>query len=125
MKRSAIGIPVAVLMTLCACSRHDVRREAIELTGGDPQRGVAAIGRYGCGACHEIPGVRNATGTVGPPLTRVSMRVYLAGRVPNTPADMMRWIQHPQELERGTAMPDMNVTDSDARDIAAYLYTLR
>jgi cytochrome c1 len=53
------------------------------------------------------------------------MRVYLAGRVPNTPADMMRWIQHPQELERGTAMPDMNVTDSDARDIAAYLYTLR
>lgn len=50
---------------------------------------------------------------------------YLAGRVTNTPADMIRWIQHPQKIEPGTAMPEMGVTDSDARDIAAYLYTLR
>ena len=46
----------------------------------------------------------------------------LEGR--DTPANMVRWIQHPREIEHGTAMPDMGVTDSDARDIAAYLYTL-
>jgi cytochrome c2 len=116
---------VAVLL-LADCSR---RNEAVEhargLTGGDPDRGVSAIARYGCGSCHEIPGIRRANGTVGPPLAGVARRTYLAGHVSNTPQDMMRWIQHPQQLEKGTAMPEMNVSDSDARDIAAYLYTLR
>lgn len=115
---------ILLLVASGACARRNTSA-ARELTGGDPDRGIAAIGRYGCGSCHEIPGVRRATGTVGPPLTRIAMRSYLGGRVSNTPADMIRWIQHPQQIERGTAMPDMNVTDTDARDIAAYLYTLR
>jgi cytochrome c len=112
------------LVLMCACARAG-DAPARELTGGDPERGVAAIGRYGCGSCHEIPGIRRANGTVGPPLTRIASRSYLAGRLSNTPADMMQWIQHPQEIEPGTAMPDMNVTEQDARDIVAYLYTLR
>ena len=122
------ALAVALILVLCAsaaCRQQDFAREAMLLTGGDPRRGVAAIGRYGCGSCHDIPGVKNARGTVGPPLSRVASRVYLAGRVTNTPADMIRWIQHPQRIEPGTAMPEMNVTDADARDIVAYLYTLR
>ena len=111
------------MATLAACS--NVRREAAQLTGGDPDRGVHLIGRYGCTACHTIPGIRGADAAVGPPLTRVASRMYLAGQIQNTPANMVRWIQHPREIEHGTAMPDMGVTDSDARDIAAYLYTLR
>jgi cytochrome c1 len=86
---------------------------------------MAAIGRHGCGSCHEIPGLRGATGTVGPPLTRIARRTYLGGRVANSPAEMMKWIQHPQQIEPGTAMPEMNIPDQDARDITAYLYTLR
>ena len=113
---------VAAMLTACARRDDSVARE---LTGGDPDRGVVAIGRYGCGSCHEIPGVRRGDGTVGPPLTGIAYRSYLAGRVSNTPADMIRWIQHPQQIEPGTAMPDMKVTDADARDIAAYLYSLR
>jgi cytochrome c2 len=97
----------------------------MRLTGGDPSRGVAAIGRYGCGSCHLIPGVNGANATVGPPLTGIARRGYLAGQLGNTPENMMRWIQKPQEVEKGTAMPDMGVTDQDARDIAAHLYTLR
>ena len=120
---------VTVAIALCACILSGCRRhyggEAAHLTGGDPRRGVQAIGRYGCGSCHDIPGVRNARGTVGPPLARIAVRTYLAGRVMNTPAGMIRWIQHPQQIEQGTAMPDMGVTETDARDIAAYLYTLR
>jgi len=116
---------LAALM-IAACSRRsEVMEQARTLTGGDPTRGVSAIGRYGCGSCHDIPGIRRATGAVGPPLAGIARRTYLAGHVSNTPQDMMRWIQHPQQLERGTAMPEMNVTDGDARDIAAYLYTLR
>jgi cytochrome c2 len=113
---------LTVLVSACA---PDPRGEAVALTGGSPDRGVAAIGRYGCGSCHTIPGIRTATATVGPPLQSIARRLYLAGQIPNTPPNMMRWIQHPQQVEHGTAMPDMGVSDTDARDIAAYLYTLR
>lgn len=102
-----------------------VRDEAITLTGGDPDRGRAAIGRYGCGSCHDIPGIRSARGTVGPPLDGIAVRTYVAGRLPNSPVNMMQWIQHPQHIERGSAMPDTGVTDADARDITAFLYMLR
>ena len=113
-------------LTVAGCSRRsEIVEQARALTGGEPSRGVSAIGRYGCGSCHEIPGIRRATGTVGPPLAKIARRTYLAGHVSNTPQDMMRWIQHPQELEHGTAMPEMNIPDPDARDITAYLYTLR
>ena len=118
---------VAVLLAAAAlgCNQPNTRREAIQLTGGDPDRGVDAIGRYGCASCHTIPGIRGANALVGPPLTRIAMRSYLAGQLQNTPPNMVRWIQHPQHVEKGTAMPEMGVTDIDARDIAAYLYTLR
>ena len=108
-----------------ACDRTDVRKEAAKLTGGDPDRGVEAIGRYGCASCHTIPGIAGANANVGPSLERIASRSYLAGEVQNTPDNLMRWIQHPQQIERGTLMPEMGVTDRDAHDIAAYLYTLR
>ena len=117
-------VPVAVGSTGCDRNRA-LYGEARTLTCGDPRRGMAAIGRYGCGACHEIPGVRGASATVGPPLSGIASRSFLAGQLPSSPDNMRRWIQHPQAVERGTAMPNMGVTDDDARDITAYLYTLR
>jgi cytochrome c len=95
------------------------------LAGGDPERGKLAIRRYGCGTCHDIPGVRGATGHVGPSLAELSFRLYLAGRVPNTPAQLIEWIRHPQGIEPGGVMPDMAVAPGDAIDIAALLYSLR
>ncbi|MBC6982559.1 cytochrome c family protein [Caulobacter sp. 17J80-11] len=105
--------------------QHRSQVQAARLTGGDPEAGQAAIGRYGCGACHQIPGVPGAAGQVGPPLTGVSTRAYLAGRLDATPANLIRWIRDPQGVEPGTVMPDMGLSDAEARDIAAYLYTLR
>lgn len=113
-----------VLLILSACRGQD-DRTARQLTGGEPDRGRVALRSYGCGACHTVPGVRGATGLVGPPLTGIAARSYLAGQLPNNPDNMKRWIRAPQSIERGTAMPDLNVTEHDARDIAAYLYTLR
>jgi cytochrome c2 len=118
----------AAILLVCAgaCRNGDaVREEAKTLTGGDPERGVPAIGRFGCGACHTIPGIRTANGTVGPPLAGIANRAYLAGQLSNSPSNMILWIQQPQHVEPGTAMPDMGVSESDARDITAYLYTLR
>lgn len=124
--RSRALVLIVVVFCTAGCNRRDaVRDDAVTLTGGDPARGIAAIGRYGCGSCHDIPGIRSARGTVGPPLGRIAVRTYLADRLSNTPANMIQWIQHPQHIERGTAMPEMGVTADDARDIAAFLYTLR
>ena len=71
-----------------------------------------------------IPGVRGAAGKVGPPLADIAKRTMLAGRVPNTPAEMIAWIRDPQAIEPGTAMPNLRVDEREARDMTAYLYTL-
>ena len=117
------AISMFLLALLVACHSQD-DDSARQLTGGDPSRGKSAISRYGCGTCHTIPGI-SAGGQVGPPLSNIGERVYLAGQLPNTPDNMIRWIREPQKVERGTAMPDMHVSEKDARDMAAYLYTLR
>jgi cytochrome c2 len=96
-----------------------------QVVGGDPDRGKVAIRNFGCGACHMIPGVADAQGTVGPPLLYFGRRVFIAGEVPNTSAFLVQWIEAPQSIEPATAMPNLGVTESQARDIAAYLYTLR
>jgi cytochrome c2 len=124
MRRSAALLVICAALALGGC-RSGVASEAARMTGGDPQRGVRAIQTYGCGGCHHIRGVRGASGLVGPPLDNIASRVYLAGHLPNTPENMIKWIRFPQQVERNTAMPDMGIPDRDARDIAAYLYTLR
>jgi cytochrome c len=100
-------------------------RTAAALTGGDAERGRQAVRRYGCTTCHTIPRVPGAIGTIGPPLDRMARRAYVAGRLPNTPANLMRWLQHPQHVDPPNAMPEMGVTEADSRDIAAFLYTLK
>jgi cytochrome c1 len=91
---------------------------------GNPARGRASLDGFGCGACHLIPGVKGANGLVGPPLTMFARRAYIAGQLPNEPENLVRWIQDPQAVEPGTAMPNLGVGSGVARDMAAYLYTL-
>jgi len=95
------------------------------IPGGSAQRGAERIAQYGCAACHTVPGVKNANGNVGPPLTRFGDRTYIAGMLANTPPNLIRWIREPQTVIPGNAMPNMGVSENDARDIAAFLYTLR
>jgi cytochrome c len=119
---------LGLVLCLAGCAGdadREQHEQAVALTGGDPRKGIEAIGRYGCASCHDIPGIRPAGAAVGPPLAGIAARGYLAGRLPNSPTNMMTWIQHPQHVERGTAMPEMGVTEGDARDITAFLYTLR
>jgi cytochrome c1 len=80
------------------------------------------IERHGCGACHSIPGIRAANARVGPPLSRFAERTYIAGSLPNSAEHLVLWIRHPRQLSPGTAMPELGVSEADARDIAAYLY---
>ena len=123
MRVSVVAL-VAILVPLAACDRN-AEQEAIRLTGGRPARGRELIRHYGCVSCHTIPGIRGADALVGPPLAGIASRAYIAGVLPNTPGDMMHWIRNPQAVDSLTAMPNTGVTAGDARDIAAYLYTLR
>ena len=123
-KRHAALALLVVAVLLVGCS-NEARRTAAGVTGGDADRGREAIERYRCGACHTIGGIRGANGLVGPPLNGIASRSDLAGRLPNTPANLLRWIKNPQQVEPGNVMPDMGIGDRDARNISAYLYTLR
>jgi cytochrome c1 len=106
-----------------SCARQAPPQTAI--VGGTAARGADHIRAYGCGSCHTIPGISGARGLVGPPLWAMGDRTYIAGVIPNEPAEMIRWIQDPRAIDPLTAMPNLNVTTEDARDIAAYLLTLR
>ncbi|WP_225409628.1 c-type cytochrome [Stigmatella hybrida] len=121
MKALLPGAGLLALLLLTGC-RRDAEQQAALVTGGDPALGQAALLRYGCGSCHTIPGVPGATATVGPPLQSLGTRTYLAGRLPNTPENLIQWVRHPQAVEPGNGMPELNVTEEDARHIAAYLY---
>ena len=116
---------LALIASLLSGCGQQVKEQAARMTGGDPDRGPDLIRKYGCGACHLIPGIEGARGMIGPPLNGIASRTYLGGQLPNTPDNMLRWIMDPQSIERGTAMPNMGVSDNEARHIAAYLYTLR
>jgi cytochrome c len=114
-----------LLACLAAACENRVKRTAMQITGGDPERAASAIRRYGCGSCHTIPGIDGAHAVVGPPLTSLAKRAYIAGHLSNNPDMLIRWIRHPHSFKQQTAMPEMGVGEQDARDIAAYLYTLQ
>jgi cytochrome c1 len=110
---------------LAACVPGATPSPVQEVPGGAVEQGRLAIRAYGCGACHVIPGIPGARGQVGPPLTGFGERTSIAGRLANTPENLVRWLQNPQAVEPGNIMPNLGVSEPDARDIAAYLYTLR
>lgn len=90
---------------------------------GDAERGHDLIVEHGCGGCHTIGGVEGADARVGPRLTEFKENRFIVGRLPATPDNVVRWIQEPQDIEPGTIMPDLGVSEQQARDIAAFLYT--
>lgn len=124
-ERSATRAVAAAALVLLAAGCDSGNAAEADPTLANPERGRAAVISYGCGACHEIAGVAGANGRVGPPLTGVAERVYIAGYLPNEPETMVQWIMVPQAFRQPTAMPNMGVTERDARDITAYLYSLR
>jgi cytochrome c2 len=93
--------------------------------GGDADNGKLLLRQFACGSCHSIPGVANASGKVGPPLEGIAKRVYLGGVLPNTPQNMASFIREPHKADPRTAMPAMGVGEAHARDMVAYLYTLK
>jgi cytochrome c1 len=122
-RRTVMGLlgVLSASTVLLACRQHE---SSPIIAGADAQRAGGAVARYGCGACHTIPGLHDATATVAPSLARFSQRGVIAGKLPFTPENLVEWIMHPQQEDPGVAMPDMGVSEQDAKDIAEYLLHL-
>ena len=119
---ASMFVRAALLVTSVAALSGE---PAFRIPGSNIVRGREEIVSTGCAACHTIPGIAGATGNVGPPLTRFGDRTFVAGMLPNTPTNLVRWIRFPQSVVPGNAMPNMQIGEAEARDIAAFLYTLR
>jgi cytochrome c1 len=101
------------------------RRDAIAVTHGNPDRAVMLVNKYGCGGCHTIPGIGGATARVGPNLGGEAAQVYVGGVLTNSAENLTRWIVSPQAIDPMSAMPTTGISEEEARDITAYLYSLR
>lgn len=116
---------VALLgLLLVACEPGRSAPPMRQVPGGNAALGREALARYGCGGCHVIPGIPAARSLVGPPLTHYGQRGFVAGVVSNSADNLIKWIVDPPAVDPQTAMPRLGVTPTEARHMAAYLYTV-
>jgi cytochrome c len=120
MRRFPSSLIIIASMLLAACGDKPVAS-----LQGNPEKGRTALAQYACQACHVIPGITGSEVFVGPPLDGIASRPLIAGRLPNDRDNLIRWIREPQAIDPETAMPNMGVTEQHARDMAAYLATLK
>jgi len=116
--------PAAVLTLVLACGCQETSVQPQPLPGANAGGAVAVMERVGCGACHQIPGVRWPKGRVGPSLEGFADQALIAGRLANQPEHLVEFLRDAPSVVPGSGMPPMPITDQEARDVAAYLYTL-
>ncbi len=122
----ALSAPAYARITQAQPKDLTGERTGGQFTGaGNAERGRVALTQYACNACHIIPGVTGPRVYVGRTLDDVGSRKFIAGNLPNTQQNLVRWIRDPQGVDPQAAMPDLDVTADDAADISAYLLTLR
>jgi cytochrome c2 len=118
-------IPVALAALAIAELMSDAAIAQTPTPPGSAENGRALIAQKGCAGCHTIPGVDHADGVVGPPLTDMGRRIFIAGVLRNTPENLAAFVLDPQRFVRGVAMPATGLTPHEAADVAAYVESLR
>jgi len=117
-----VSLVFASTLVLTGCiDKADLPRPIVQ---GDAERGLAIIDEIGCASCHKIPGVAWPEGRTAGDLSGFGARPMIAGRLPNQPDVLVRWLIDAPSLDPGTGMPPMPLTQDQARDVAAYLYEL-
>jgi cytochrome c1 len=125
---AACGAPSALLATATPTPRASQEGPPAILTPaprvpGDPARGRVLMTSKGCAGCHTAAGVGAARGVAGPVLTNVVLRPTIAGEIPTSPENLVRWLLDPPAIKPGTAMPRLGLTEEEARDLAASMYS--
>lgn len=123
MRRIALNACLGLSIACTGCSK--LSQKHAQSMAHEQHSAPNLMIQYGCPTCHVIPGVPGAVGKVGPSLDDLAQRSYLAGSIPNTPANLQAWIMHPQNFRPGTAMPEMGVTPADAREISIFFQSSR
>ncbi len=113
------AIPLALIALLGGCKPPPEERYVAE--PGAAARGLEAIERAGCGACHRIDGVEWPQGRLGPSLVGYDDAGLIAGALPNTPANLAAFVRNAPAAKPGSTMPPIPVSPAEARDIATYL----
>ncbi len=119
-----VACALVLIGSACATGADPRPQSPALVAGGSPDAGREAIVEAGCGSCHRIAGVPNAHAMVGPPLDAWSRRAFIAGTLPNSETNLAAWIADPQAIRPGSAMPTLDLTDQEVRDIVAYLFSL-
>ena len=113
------AISLALFALLGGCKPPPDQRYIAEPAAA--ARGVAAIKRVGCAACHRIKGVKWPQGRLGPSVIDYNDAGLIAGALPNTPANLAAFVRNAPAAKPGSTMPPMPITPAEARDIATYL----
>lgn len=88
-------------------------------------QGKLLFAMKGCVGCHSVNAVGAPT-MVGPNLAGIGDRTDIAsGWLPNTDANLARWLHNPQAVKVGVLMPNLGLTDEETTALVAYLRTLR
>jgi cytochrome c2 len=91
--------------------------EASALSADAAARGKELFySRYACQSCHTAD-FKKDKGYVGPSLADVGNRL--------TPVWIYKWLKNPRALNPSTMMPNPNLPDREARDLTAFLVTLK
>lgn len=114
---------IPLLLAVCGCKQPPDQQHF--MAAADPRRGREIIVRVGCSSCHEIPGIGWPKGRIAPSLEGFAGQSLIAGRAPNRPDVLARFVRNAPEVVPGSGMPPMPLQPEEARDVAAYLYTLR
>lgn len=110
------------MLLAAACKPPPEQQQS--MPGADVEQGRQAIERVGCAACHSIRGIDWPRGKVGPALEGFARRGMIAGRIPNEPELLARFVRDAPAVVPDTTMPPMPLTEEESRDVAAYLYEI-
>lgn len=120
---ATLGSIVMACIGLTACDGPPDRVPGLD--DADAGRGRLLVVEHGCAACHAFPDVGWPRGRLGPSLEHFGRQGLIAGRLPNQPGVLMRFVRDAPGLVPGTGMPGMPMSDQDARDVTAYLLRLQ
>jgi len=104
---------------------HDQAKPAAQPTGAEAVAGGKLIQTIACGSCHTIRGT-SLKGTFGPDLTHFGSRSGIAAyTLPNTPQNLLAWLQDPQAIKPECTMPTIPLPLREQQQLVAYLEELK
>lgn len=131
MKRTVLALS---LLAVSACGRTETpsmpaapkppATAQTTVTSG-LENGKLLMQQYGCLTCHIVPGIDGPRGMVGPSLEAFASRPKILDKIPNTDENLVSYLQNPSAIDPQTSMPNLGISAEEAKDIAAYLATLK